>query len=92
MIRYKILDIFVKKNNNISLETFNCFISAIKKNPNIEIALICSMDAEESEHIRCRVILQYEVEYTYIVKLIIEDFYPVKSRWDEQINQTKTDR
>lgn len=52
MLRYKILDIFVKKNNNISLETFNCFISAIKKNLNIEIALICSMDAEESEHNR----------------------------------------
>ena len=80
MLRYKILDIFVKKNNNISLDTFNCFISAIKKNPNIEIALISSMDAEKSEHIRCRVILQYDVEYTYIAKLIVEDFYPNKSK------------
>lgn len=65
MLRYKILDIFVKKNNNISLETFNCFISAIKKNPNIEIALISSIDAKDPEHIRYRVILQYEVEYIY---------------------------
>lgn len=35
MLRYTILDIIISNNDNISQETFECFIEAIEENPKL---------------------------------------------------------
>ena len=39
MLRYTILDIIINNNDNMSQETFKCFIEAIKENPKIKILI-----------------------------------------------------
>ena len=37
MLRYTILDIIINNNDNISQETFECFMEAIVENPKIDL-------------------------------------------------------
>mgnify|MGYP005753054085 CR=1 FL=1 len=75
MLRYTILDIIINNNDNISQETFECFIEVIEKNPKIDLIKDISQEIGEVGDIQHRIILQYDNEFIpNVVKNIIEDF------------------
>lgn len=47
MLRYTILDIVINDNDNISQETFKCFIEAIEENPKIDLMKEINQEMEE---------------------------------------------
>ena len=75
MLRYTILDIIINNNDNISQETFECFIEVIEKNPKIDLIKDISQEIGEVGDNQHRIILQYDNEFIpNVVKNIIEDF------------------
>lgn len=74
MLRYTILDIIINNNDNISQETFECFIEAIEENPKIDLIKDISQEIGEVGDIQHRIILRYDNEFIPIIKNIIGDF------------------
>ena len=74
MLRYTILDIIINNNDNISQETFECFIEAIEENPKIDLIKDISQEIGEVGDIQHRIILRYENEFIPAIKNIIADF------------------
>lgn len=74
MLRYTILDIIINNNDNISQETFECFIEAIEENPKIDLIKDISQEIGEVGDIQHRIILRYENEFIPAIKNIITDF------------------
>ena len=58
MLRYTILDIIINNNDNISQETFECFIEVIEKNPKIDLIKDISEEIGEVGDIQHRIIVQ----------------------------------
>lgn len=74
MLKYTILDIIINNNDNISQETFECFIEAIKENPKIDLIKEINQEIGEVGDIQHRIILRYYNEFIPVVKNIIGDF------------------
>lgn len=74
MLRYTILDIIINNNDNISQETFECFIESIKENPKIDLIKEINQEIGEVGDIQHRIILRYDNESIPVVKNIIVDF------------------
>ena len=74
MLRYTILDIIINDNDNISQETFECFIEAIEENPKIDLMKEINQEIGEVGDIQHRIILRYENESIPVIKNIIGDF------------------
>lgn len=74
MLRYTILDIVINNNDNISQETFECFIEAIEENPKIDLMKEINQEIGEVGNIRHCIILRYENEFIPVIKNIIGDF------------------
>jgi hypothetical protein len=74
MLRYTILDIIINNNDNISQETFECFMEAIVENPKIDLIKEINQEIGEVGDIQYRIILQYDNEFIPVIKNIIGDF------------------
>lgn len=74
MLRYTILDIIINNNDNMSQETFKCFIEAIKENPKIDLMKEINQEIGGIGNIQHRIILRYENEFIPVIKNIIGDF------------------
>ena len=74
MLRYTILDIIINNNDNISQETFECFMEAIVENPKIDLIKEINQEIGEVGDIQYRIILRYDNEFIPVVKNIIGDF------------------
>ena len=74
MLRYTILDIIINNNDNMSQETFKCFIEAIEENPKINLMKEINQEVEGVGNIQHRIILRYENEFIPVIKNIIGDF------------------
>lgn len=74
MLRYTILDIIINNNDNMSQETFKCFIEAIKENPKIDLMKEINQEVGGIENILHRIILRYDNEFIPVIKNIIGDF------------------
>lgn len=74
MLRYTILDIVINNNDNISQETFECFIETIEENPKIDLMKEINQEIGEVGNIQHRIILRYENKFIPVIKNIIEDF------------------
>ena len=74
MLRYTILDIVINNNDNISQETFECFIEAIEENPKIDLIKYINQEIGEVGDIQHRIILRYDNESIPVIKNIIGDF------------------
>lgn len=61
-------------NDNISQETFKCFIEAIEENPKIDLMKEINQEIGEVGNIQHRIILRYENEFIPVIKNIIGDF------------------
>lgn len=56
MLRYTILDIIINNNDNISQETFECFMEAIVENPKIDLIKEINQEIGEVGDIQYRII------------------------------------
>lgn len=74
MLRYTILDIIINNNDNMSQETFKCFIEAIKENPKIDLMKEINQEVGEIGNIQHRIILRHDNEFISVIKNIIGDF------------------
>lgn len=74
MLRYTILDIIINNNDNMSQETFKCFIEAIKENPKIDLMKEINQEVGGIGNIQHRIILRYDNESIPVIKNIIGDF------------------
>lgn len=74
MLRYTILDIIINNNDNMSQETFKCFIEAIKENPKIDLMKEINQEVGGIGNIYHRIILRYDSEFIPVIKNIIGDF------------------
>jgi hypothetical protein len=74
MLRYTILDIIINNDDNMSQETFKCFIEAIKENPKIDLMKEINQEVGGIGNIQHRIILRYESEFIPVIKNIIGDF------------------
>lgn len=74
MLRYTILDIIINNNDNMSQETFECFIEAIKENPKIDLMKEINQEVGGIGNIQHRIILRYDSELIPVIKNIIGDF------------------
>lgn len=74
MLRYTILDIIINNNDNMSQETFKCFIEAIKENPKIDLMKEINQEVGGIGNIQHRIILRYYNEFIPVIKNIIGDF------------------
>lgn len=60
MLRYTILDIIINNNDNISQETFECFMEAIEENPKIDLIKEINQEIGEVGDIQHCIILRYD--------------------------------
>lgn len=74
MLKYTILDIIISNNDNISQETFECFIEAIEENPKIDLIKEINQEIGEVGDVQHRIILRYDNEFIPVIKNIIGDF------------------
>lgn len=74
MLRDTILDIIINNNDNISQETFKCFIEAIEENPKIDLIKEINQEIGEVGDAQHRIILRYDNEFIPVIKNIIGDF------------------
>lgn len=77
MLRYTILDIIINNNDNISQETYKCFIEAIEENPKIDLIKEINQEIGEVGEVgdtQHRIILRYDNEFIPVIKNIIGDF------------------
>lgn len=79
MLRYTILDIIINNNDNMSQETFKCFIEAIKENPKIDLMKEINQEVGGIGNIQHRIILRYGNESIPVIKNIIGDFNLTKN-------------
>lgn len=68
MLRYTILDIIINNNDNISQETFECFMEAIVENPKIDLIKEINQEIGEVGDIQYRIILRYDNEFIPVIK------------------------
>lgn len=62
MLRHTILDIIINNDDNMSQETFKCFIEAIEENPKIDLMKEINQEIGGVGNIQHRLILRYELE------------------------------
>ena len=74
MLRYTILDIIINNNDNISQETFECFIEAIEENPKIDLIKDINQEIGEIGDIQHRIILRNDNEFIPVIQNVIGDF------------------
>ena len=79
MIRHKILDVWVKKDNPASQEVFRWFKYSIEKDyKSIEILSDVETRKDETEYIKHRLIQKYDTGCisAEVIDIIVKDFYP----------------
>ena len=75
----KILDVWVKEDNTASQEVFRWFKYSIEKDyKSIEILSDVKTKKDETEYIRHRLILKYDIGCisAEVIDIIVKDFYP----------------
>ena len=70
MLRYTILDIIINNNDNISQETFECFMEAIEENPKIDLIKEINQEIGEVGDIQHCIILRYDQDLTLLTTMI----------------------